>query len=57
MGYEQVELKIVGKVSRHNSPRDRIGDKIWEEFVDYITREINEGSYSGLWKMIEIQVM
>lgn len=57
MGYEQVELKIVGKVSRHNSPRDRVHDKIWEEFVNYITKQINESSYSELWKMIEIEVI
>jgi len=57
MGYEQVELKIVGKVSRHNSPRDRVHDKIWEEFLAYIDYEVNMGAYSELWKMLDITIL
>jgi hypothetical protein len=57
MGYEQVELKIVGKLSKHNSPRDGVHEKIWEEFVAYITAAINNGAYRDLWNQLDITIM
>lgn len=36
MGYEVVETRIVGRVSRHNSPRDTRDIKQWNEFIDAV---------------------
>ena len=34
MGYETVEVRVVGRVSRHNSPQDTRDIKVWNAFVD-----------------------
>ncbi len=37
MGYEQREIRIVGRVSRHNGPQDDQDDKMWDDMEKLIT--------------------
>jgi hypothetical protein len=33
MGYDAVGWSVAGRVSRHNSPKDKEDDELWDELV------------------------
>ncbi len=56
MGFEQKELLIRGKVSRHNSPRDEVDDVKWEVLCKEVKRLLTESSYSDLWSSLDLDI-
>ena len=51
MGYEHVEFKVVGSVSRHNSEKDKKHDELWQEVIKRVEEIMEDPKYS------EIQLM
>lgn len=48
MGWDKVELRIMGRVSRHNSQQDKDDDSDWEELRHRIELIIREHRYDRL---------
>lgn len=48
MGWTQVKLEVVGRVSSHNSDQDRLDDSAWEEFCDRVQMIAREHRYADL---------
>lgn len=36
MGYDTRKIKIIGRVSRHNSEQDAIDDQLWDDLREVI---------------------
>jgi hypothetical protein len=48
MGWDQKEMRIVGRVSNHNSDQDVKDEADWEELKDRISHIIKEHRYEAL---------
>lgn len=56
VGFEQKELLIRGKVSRHNSPRDKVDDVKWEVMCEEVKKLLTESTYTDLWKSLDLEI-
>lgn len=45
MGNLQAEIKVIGLLSRHNSPQDRTDDALWADLYDRIVALTTEDKY------------
>jgi len=52
MGREQVEIRIVATVSRHNSPQDKLDDWRWTKMCGSIEHLIESSQYNDIQPMI-----
>jgi hypothetical protein len=48
VGYDSVGWSIAGSVSRHNSPRDKEDDELWEDLVERLKAIRDEPKYERL---------
>lgn len=48
MGWEQQQLKIIGRVSRHNSEDDDRDDALWRHLVRRVRHIAQEDQYKPL---------
>lgn len=48
MGWDQREIRIIGHVSRHNSPKDVMDDSLFDELQHRITMIVKERQYETL---------
>lgn len=48
MGYEQKSVTIIGRVSRHNSWRDRRDDALWDGFIEALDALMHDPLWAAL---------
>jgi hypothetical protein len=53
MGREYVTMKITGRLSRHNDPRDRDDDRSWEELAAQVHRLVAQPRYRQINAEVE----
>lgn len=49
MGYDSATLRVSASLSRHNSPKDKEHDKLWDEFVSRVTAIAKEEKFQAIY--------
>lgn len=48
MGYDQRTFRVIGHVSRHNSPKDAVHDALWDLLVARIREALDDKAFEPL---------
>lgn len=52
MGYDQREMKITARVSRHNAPKDLVHDALWALFEAKVNEILDKYDFSDICLMV-----